>query len=116
MVQMYGWIVILPFFSNLLNVQRLIPSRTIIQFGKGVKTTNYSWTSIFQKILNVKIFQHKNGVKILISTVLLSELDSFFGGIVDLTTNSLQIYFFSFKWTLLNNKWVDLQAISDISI
>ena len=25
---------------------------------------------------------------------------------------SLQIYFFSFKWTLLNKRWVDLQAIN----
>ena len=26
--------------------------------------------------------------------------------------NSLQIYFVSFKWILVNKSWVDLQAIS----
>ena len=29
------------------------------------------------------------------------------------TTHSLQIYFSSFKWMLVNKRWVDLQAISN---
>ena len=49
------------------------------------------------------------------NTELLSTLKPSVGNTVvplNIPTNSLQIYFFSFKWILLDKIWVDLQAIS----